>query len=169
MLLTVSVLLGLMLSGRARTPRWPRFAVEDVHGDAGLLGGSFIAVHGLALLVDTYLPFSLSQLLIPGTSSYRPLATAFGVVAAELLAALALTNRYRRKISHRFWRRAHYLNFSVWAFALIHGVTAGTDTGTVWAGMLYTVCGSAVAGLTVWRVLGPTASRPVATKVSPSS
>jgi hypothetical protein len=90
--LTVSVALGLHLSGRARTRRWPRFALEDVHGFAGVLAGVFIAVHGLALLVDTHMPFSLLQLVVPGTSAYRPLATASGIVAAELLAALAVTN-----------------------------------------------------------------------------
>ena len=60
-----------------------------------------------ALLVDGYLPFSLGQVLIPATAPYRPLGASFGVVAAELLAALALTNRYRASLSYRFWRRAH--------------------------------------------------------------
>ena len=37
--LTVGVLLGLGLSGRARLKEWPRFAVEDVHRFVGLLAG----------------------------------------------------------------------------------------------------------------------------------
>jgi sulfoxide reductase heme-binding subunit YedZ len=169
-LLTVSVVLGLAVSGKARSARWPRFAIEDVHGFAGMLGGVFIGVHGLALLVDSYMPFSLSQLLVPGTSSYRPLAVALGVVAAELLAALALTNRFRKEIPYRVWRRAHYLNFVVWSFALLHGLLAGSDAGTVWAELLYTLCGGVVAGLAVWRLLGPERSgREIATETSPAS
>src|SRR5262249_62155938 len=81
-LLTLSVALGLAVSGKARSALWPRFAIEDVHGFAGVLCGIFIVLHGFALLVDSYVPFSLSQLLIPGTSSYRPLAVALGVLAA---------------------------------------------------------------------------------------
>ena len=167
--LTSSVALGLLMSGRARSARWPRFALEDIHGFAGLVGGVFIALHGLALLVDSYLPFTAFQLVIPGTAPYRPLATAAGVIAAELLVALALTNRLRRQIPHHLWRRAHYLNFAVWLLALVHGLTAGADTGTAWAEVLYTLCAATVAGLTVWRLLGPTAPRPALRDVSPSS
>ena len=94
-----------------------------------------------------------ASLLVPGTSPYRPLAVAAGVVAAELLVALALTNRYRQRLSYRFWRRAHYLNFAVWALALVHGVTAGTDSDTAWAFLVYAAAVAAVAGLTAWRAL----------------
>lgn len=87
-LLTIAVVLGLTLSGRAKLRYWPRFAIEDVHRFAGLLTGTFISLHVLTLFVDSYLPFSLTQLVVPGASTYRPLSTALGVVAAELLLAL---------------------------------------------------------------------------------
>lgn len=77
------------------------------------------------------MPFSLAQILVPGTASHRPLPTALGVVAVELLAALAVANHYRKRLPHRFWRRTHYLEFAVWALALVHGITSGTDSGTV--------------------------------------
>jgi methionine sulfoxide reductase heme-binding subunit len=150
-LLTASVVIGLLLSGHARLQRWPRFALEDVHGFVGLLAGSFILLHGAALLVDSYLPFSLRNLLVPGTAPYRPLAVAAGVIAAELLAALAITNRFRKALPHPFWRRAHYLNFAVWALALVHGITAGTDTRSLWAIVIYLTTAAVVGGLTAAR------------------
>jgi predicted ferric reductase len=153
-LLTASVVLGLALSGRARLKHWPRFAVEDVHRFAGLLAGTFVGIHVLALLLDTYVPFSPAQILVPGTASYRPLETALGVVALELLAALAVANRYRKRLPYSFWRHAHYLEFAVWALALVHGITSGTDSGTPWAVLLYGMATGSVAGLLVWRVLG---------------
>jgi methionine sulfoxide reductase heme-binding subunit len=137
LLLTASVAAGLLLSGRARLERWPRFALEDVHGYLGFLAGTFIAIHGGSLLLDHVVPFSLSHLLVPGTAGYRPLDVAFGVVAAELLAALAVTNHYRKRISHGLWRRLHMLNLAVWGLALVHGLTAGTDANTTWALTLY--------------------------------
>jgi predicted ferric reductase len=152
-LLTLATLAGLLLAGRAQTKRWPRFAVEDVHRYLGLLTGIFIWLHVLVLLVDSYLPFSLAQLAVPGLSSYRPLPTALGVVGAELLLALAITNRFRRRLPYAFWRRAHYVNFAVWALSLAHGVTAGADGDTAWALALYAGCGGAVAAGTVWRAL----------------
>jgi methionine sulfoxide reductase heme-binding subunit len=152
-LLTSSVVAGLMLSSRDRLKHWPRFALEDVHRFLGLLAGSFIVLHGGALLLDSYLPFTLGSLLIPGTAPYRPLWVALGIVGAELLVALAIANRYRTQIGHRFWKRTHYLNFAVWALALVHGLGAGTDTATPWAVAIYVVSASLVVGLTVRRVL----------------
>ena len=152
-LLTSTVALGLIMSGRARLPRWPRFAVEDVHRFASLLTWSFVGIHVLGLLVDTYLPFSIWNLVIPGSAPYRPLATALGVVALELLAALAVANLLRSRISHSLWRRTHYLNFAVWLLVLVHGVTAGADSDTAWALGIYVTAAALVSGLTAWRIL----------------
>jgi predicted ferric reductase len=152
-LLTLAVVAGLTLSGRARLRYWPRFAVEDVHRFLGLLTGTFIGLHIFTLLIDSYMPFSLTQVLVPGASSYRPLYTAFGVVATELLLALAITNHYRKRLSYGFWRRAHYLNFAVWGLALIHGIAAGTDRGATWASLIYIAAAAAVAGMVAWRAL----------------
>jgi methionine sulfoxide reductase heme-binding subunit len=156
-LLSVSVILGLLLYGRAKLSGWPRFALEDLHRFVGLLAGTFIVIHVGSLLVDSYLPFSLTDILVPGTAPYRPVSVAFGVIAAELLAALAVTNHYRKALSHRFWRRAHYLNFAVWVLALVHGIAAGTDRGTTWALALYISTASVVAGLTASRFAEPAA------------
>jgi sulfoxide reductase heme-binding subunit YedZ len=152
-LLTASVVLGLLLSRRDRFESWPRFALEDVHRFVGLLAGTFIVIHGGALLFDGYLPFSLTNLLVPFTAPYRPLEVAAGVVAAELLAALALTNRYRDSLPYGFWRRAHYLNFAVWLLAFVHGITAGTDATTPWAISIYLASAAMVAALTAGRFL----------------
>lgn len=152
LMLSASVIVGLMLSGRARLEHWPRFALEDVHRFLGILAGTFVVVHGGALLLDSVVPLSLSQLLVPGTDSYRPLAVACGVVGAELLAALAVTNHYRKRVPYRWWRRAYMLNFAVWALAVVHGLTAGTDATTTWALVLYAGSAWFVLALLVHRM-----------------
>jgi len=58
-LLTGGVLLGVLLAGRARLPRWPQFAVTDVHRFVALLTGVFIALHIYALLLDRYVHTSV--------------------------------------------------------------------------------------------------------------
>jgi methionine sulfoxide reductase heme-binding subunit len=152
--LSIVVSLGLTLGKKAQSSRWPRFSVEEVHRFGGLLVGSLIGVHVLAIAADSFLPFSLTQLLVPFTSSYRPLWTGLGIAAAELLLALAITNHYRRRVPYRFWRRAHYLNFAVWGFASLHGLMAGTDRGAAWLAILYGVSVATVLMLLLWRFGG---------------
>ncbi len=155
LLLTVVVALGVAMAGRApgrRWKRWPMFAVEDVHRAGGLLVGSFIALHVGAIAIDSFLPFSLSQLAIPLTSHYRPVWTALGIVAAELLLALAITNRYRGRMPRRWWRAAHYANFAVWIAATLHGLGSGTDRGAPWMIATFALAAAAVASAVTWRV-----------------
>jgi sulfoxide reductase heme-binding subunit YedZ len=152
--LSIVVSLGLTLGKKAQSSRWPRFSVEEVHRFGGLLVGSLIGVHVLAIAADSFLPFSLTQLIVPFTSSYRPLWTGLGIAAAELLLALAITNHYRRRLPYRFWRRAHYLNFAVWGFASLHGLMTGTDRGAPWLAILYGVSVATVLMLLLWRFGG---------------
>jgi sulfoxide reductase heme-binding subunit YedZ len=149
--LSIVVCLGLTLGGKAQSRRWPRFSVEDVHRFGGLLVGSLIGVHVLTIAADSFLPFSLTQLLVPFTSSYRPLWTGLGIAAAELLLALAITNHYRKRLPYSFWRKAHYLNFAVWTLASVHGLMSGTDRGAAWLAILYGVSVASVLMLLVWR------------------
>jgi sulfoxide reductase heme-binding subunit YedZ len=155
LLLTFTVGIGIGLAGRARVPGFPRFAVNDLHRFAGILTGSFIAVHVAGILLDSYVHFSVPQVVIPFAASYRDVAVALGIVAAELLIALAVTNRLRKVLPRRIWRRAHYLNFAVWALATIHGITAGTDNGTVWLIAIYVTAIATVGGLAYWRFAEP--------------
>jgi sulfoxide reductase heme-binding subunit YedZ len=151
-LLSVVVALGLLLSGRRRLPRWPRFALEDVHRFAGILTGMFVALHVATIAIDSYTPFSLAALVVPFVSSYRPLPVALGIVSAELLVALAVTNRLRNRVlSYRVWRRLHHLGFAVWATAALHGITAGTDRASGWLLVPYAVSLAAIGLLAAAR------------------
>jgi methionine sulfoxide reductase heme-binding subunit len=102
----------------------------------------------------------VSGLLVPFTTSYRPLWTGLGVVAAELLLALAVTNHYRKRISYSLWRRLHYLNFAVCIAATIHGLGAGTDTGSTAFLIMYTVTAGAIAALALRRFVPKPAASP---------
>jgi methionine sulfoxide reductase heme-binding subunit len=153
-LLSAVVVFGLSLAGRKKLKIWPRFAVEDVHRFGGLLVGTFIAVHVVTIAIDSYLPFSVTSIVVPLVSSYRPFWIALGIVAAELLLALAVVNHYRNtRFSYTFWRRAHYLNFGVWIAATLHGLGSGTDRSSWWLVTITTVAVAAVSGATLLRIL----------------
>jgi methionine sulfoxide reductase heme-binding subunit len=162
--LTLTVSIGMSMGGKAQSRLWPKFATEDVHRVGGLLVGSLIGVHVLTIALDSFLPFSITQLVVPLTASYRPLWTGLGISAAELLLALAITNHYRKRLPYRFWRRAHYLNFVVWSAASLHGIFAGTDRSSLWLAAIYAVSIGGVASILFWRFAGAALrSRGVAT------
>ena len=164
-LLTAVVCLGMTMAGRKQLDRWPRFALEDVHRFGGLLVGGFVAIHVLTIAVDVYLPFPVTALVVPFAARYRPLFTALGIVGAELLLALAITNHYRSRLPYRFWRRAHYLNVAVWTAATVHGLGSGTDRTTPWLLAIFTASVAAVLGVGSWRALRerPVPLRPLPT------
>ena len=155
LLLSGVVLVGLTMSGKKTLPNWPRFAVEDVHRFGGMLVGTFVSIHVLAIAVDSWLPFSIGSLVVPFASRYRPLWVGLGIAAAELLLAIAVTNHYRQRMRYRTWRRIHYLNFAVWAAATLHGLGSGTDRSAFWALALYAAAAAAVAAAVVWRFTRP--------------
>jgi sulfoxide reductase heme-binding subunit YedZ len=153
LLVSSSVLLGLLMAGRTRFV-WPRFAVEEVHRFLATLAGVFVVLHGGSLLLDSVVPIGLGQLLVPFTSSYRPLAVGLGVCAAELMAAVGISNALRPRIPHRVWRRLHYLTFAVWILSSLHGILAGTDAGDPWFVGIVAGTMSAVA-VAAWARLAP--------------
>jgi methionine sulfoxide reductase heme-binding subunit len=150
--LSTSVAFGIALAGRATLPGLPRFGVEEVHRFLGLLAGTFIAVHIVGIALDTTVPFSLSQLVVPFSASYRPLWTGLGVVAVELLLALAITNRLRGRIPYRVWRRAHMLNLVVWIAATGHGVMSGSDRDQAWLLAIYSLAAITIAAALAFRI-----------------
>jgi hypothetical protein len=150
-LLTLVVLLGTGLAARLSRLQ-PRLAVENVHRFASLLAATFVAVHVVAIAIDSWLPFTLRQLLVPLAARYRPVWTAAGIVAAELMLAIGIANRLRGRIPYRLWRRIHYGTLVVWAAATVHAVGAGTDRGAPWLVALVAVLGGVAAGAIAWRL-----------------
>jgi len=144
LLLSASVVLGVSMSARWRLS-WPRFALEQIHRFVSILTGVFIAMHGLGLLLDQVVPFSLGQVLVPFTSSYRPFAVGLGVASAELLVAIAVTNALRGHIGQRLWRRVHYLTIVVWLGTTGHVLLTGTDRQEPWFLALVAVAVASVA------------------------
>ncbi|MGZ4334177.1 MAG: ferric reductase-like transmembrane domain-containing protein [Gaiellaceae bacterium] len=131
LLLSSSVLLGVLMAGKTSF-KWPRFAVEEVHRFLAILTGVFIVLHGGSLLLDSVVPIGLAQELIPFASPYRPLAVGLGVCAAELIAAVGISNALRRRLPHGTWRKLHYLTLPAWLLASLHGILAGTDARDPW-------------------------------------
>jgi len=157
-LLTASVLAGLVLKSRPFGSRLRPATVTDVHRFLSLLGLGFLAVHGVALVLDRAVEIPLLALLVPGVADYRPLWTGLGVVAAELMVLLVASFSLRRLIGARNWRRLHWASYATFALASVHGIAAGSDSGRPWALGVYLGALAAVAAATGWRILVPPAA-----------
>ncbi|HXV32427.1 MAG TPA: ferric reductase-like transmembrane domain-containing protein [Gaiellaceae bacterium] len=154
-LLTASVLAGLIVKARPLGTSVRPAAVVDLHRFLALLGLGALVLHGAALALDDAVDIGLAALLVPGASPYRPLPTALGVLAAELMVLIYVSFSLRRRIGQKAWRSLHWLTYLVFAFATLHGLAAGTDSGRSWALALYGAAVGAVLGAVAWRLLVP--------------
>ncbi len=154
-LLTGAVLVGLALSLKYQSPRWPRLINSEWHNYLTLLSTVFLGVHVLAVAVDPYTHFGLAELLVPLASHYRPFWMALGIVGLSLGTAIGVSTLIRPLIGYKVWRRLHVLTLVVYALATVHGLFTGTDTLTWWGWALYICSIVPVAVLTAIRLLGP--------------
>src|SRR5436305_8519519 len=144
-LLTASVLFGILGPLRFAAPRWLRFAIDMLHRDVSLLVLVVLAVHIVTSVLDSFAPIQLTDAIIPFVSAYRPLWMGLGALAFDLLVALVITSLLRRQIGYRGWRAIHWLAYASWPVAVLHGLGTGTDTKVWWMLILTVACVAAVA------------------------
>jgi predicted ferric reductase len=153
-LLWLSMVCGLIMTNRlARV--WPGGPTAfDLHQHASLLGLAFALFHGLILLGDHYINFTLVGLLTPfGAGDYRPLWVGLGQIGFYVLALVSLSFYVRKNIGQRAWRLIHLGSFALFVLALAHGLASGTDSGDPWVAGLYWASGASVLFMTVYRVI----------------
>lgn len=151
--LAADVILGLGLSTRLGDRWLPRGAAVELHRRLGGLALGLTAGHALLLLGDAAVRFDLLALLVPGTSAYRRLPVAVGVLAAYAAVVVQVSFGLRARLGARTWRRLHHLSFVALVGALAHGLAAGTDTGRPAMRVLYVLIASVVGALVTWRLL----------------
>lgn len=170
--LTLTVILGLLQSIARTTGERMSWFVVELHTFVAVLTGVLIAGHLLTLLVDPFLPFSLTNILIPGNQPYKPFAVNLGVFAFYSMLAVLLSSYVRTRISYGLWRAIHYVSFGAFVLVTLHGWLAGSDAVTNWAPALYVGSGAAVGYLLFVRIFTEDRPRmsvaPVYNKVSRS-
>src|ERR1035441_6965355 len=164
-LLTGTVVLGILTAGRVRSRSWPAFAQADLHKRVSLLAMAFLALHVLTAVVDTYVHVGWASVLVPFVSPYRPLWTGLGTVGVDLLAAVAISSALRQRISARTWRGIHWLAYGSWPVAMAHSLGMGTDAAKLWMDVLAAVCPVPVVGSLAWRISEHQKSREQACRV----
>jgi len=152
LLLTITVVLGVLTAGRLRTKRWPAFANAELHKRLSIITVVFLAIHILTSVLDTYVHIGWASVVVPFPSSYQPFWTGLGTVGVDLLLAVMISSALRQRISPRLWRGLHWLAYGSWPVALAHALGMGSDAKYAWLQALAAACIAAVAAAVVWRV-----------------
>ena len=153
LLLTASVLLGVLTAGRFSTARWPRFLTAGLHRNLSLLVLVFLALHVSTTVLDSYVSIPVTAAFVPFISAYKTFWLGLGAIALDLLLALLATSLVRNRLSLRSWRRVHWLAYACWPIGLAHGLGIGTDRDTTWVFALTIGCASMVAAAATWRLV----------------
>ncbi len=124
------------------------FAAHTFSLRTGLL---LITAHVLLLAVDTYNPFSWTELLIPLASESKPVAYGLGILAFYLILFLAVNSEVISLLGKKRWHLLHLLAYPAFLAAMIHGIAAGTDSSEPWAFAFYSVTGGIILVLTFLR------------------
>lgn len=152
-LLTGSLVLGVVDVRRLSSPNWPRFMIDSLHRSVSLLALVFLAVHILTSVLDSFVSISLVNAVVPFTGSYRPLWLGLGAVAFDLMLAVVITSLLRGRIGYGTWRAVHWLAYATWPLALVHGLGTGSDVNSTWLLVLSALCALAVVAAVLSRVL----------------
>ncbi len=152
-LMTLSMLAGLTLTTRPLGRRVSGSTVMEIHRSLTIGGLVAVGVHGIALVADRTVDISWLDLVVPGMLPYRPVWTAAGIIAGELMLILAVSFRLRRRIGMHAWRTLHRAAFAMFSLATLHGVLAGTDSSSPWMRWVYVTAIATVAGGVAFRIL----------------
>jgi sulfoxide reductase heme-binding subunit YedZ len=151
-LLTLSVVAGLVLKSRPFAQLKPAY-VTETHRTLALLSLGALGLHAVSLVLDETVRVSLAALVVPGLVDYRPVWTAAGVLAGDLVLLVIASFWVRRRIGMKNWRRLHWTTYAVFTLATVHGLFAGTDSRSLVS--LYVGAVLTVVFATAWRALVP--------------
>jgi methionine sulfoxide reductase heme-binding subunit len=151
-LLTLTMVLGLVTTTRARARNWPGFAQQELHRRLSMIAVVFLGVHVLTSVLDTYVHIGWIAVVVPFTSHYDTFWVGVGAVALDLMIAVFVTSLLRERMRPGTWRAVHWLAYASWPVALAHTFGMGTDAGETWVIALGVACGLAVAAALAWRL-----------------
>jgi methionine sulfoxide reductase heme-binding subunit len=138
-LLSLTVLLG-MSSTSSFWDKWKmRKLMTQMHQYAALLVFPFLFFHLWGLYMDKTIPFHISQLLVPFTSSYRAIPTGFGTLTLYAWLLIIISSYFREKIGLKMWRTIHKLAFFMFIGVTFHGMMSGTDSSRHLVILVYAV------------------------------
>ncbi len=155
LLLWLSTLWGLGISTRILGKKLHGSFTYDFHQVISLLALGFMGIHIIILLFDKFTPFTLTQILVPFVSDYRPVWVGLGIISLYISLLVTVTFYMRGRIGSKAFRLIHTLSLAGFLGAAMHGLFSGTDSGLAAMQMVYAASiFSVVFLLTYWIAAG---------------
>ncbi|HKV86605.1 MAG TPA: ferric reductase-like transmembrane domain-containing protein [Candidatus Dormibacteraeota bacterium] len=150
-LLSSVVVLGIVGTVRAESPRWPLFLTTGLHRNLALTTLVFLVLHIVTAVIDPYTNLGWLAAIVPFSSYYRTLWLGLGVIGFELLVAIVVTSLVRGLLGQKTWRAVHWLTYAAWPVGIAHGLGTGTDVWSGWLIVLTALCVGAVTIAAAYR------------------
>lgn len=154
-LLTLSVVLGVLALGGRPGRGLPRFAVQQLHRNVALLALVALVAHVATAVLDTFVDIRWWHAVVPFGAAYEPLWVALGTLAVDVVLVVVVTSLLRTRLRRRAWHAVHLGAWAAWALALAHTLGIGSDLRepTPWAVLPTAACVLAVAVAAAYRLL----------------
>jgi sulfoxide reductase heme-binding subunit YedZ len=152
LLLWLSILFGLFQSTGLLRGRLHSAITLELHNTLAIWSLYATTFHMVILLWDRYIHFDLMGILVPFASTYRPVLTGLGSMAAYVGLAATVTTYFRRHLNPLLWRSIHLASLVAFLLALLHGALLGTDTRIRWISVCYVVSGLSLLPLLAYRI-----------------
>jgi DMSO/TMAO reductase YedYZ heme-binding membrane subunit/ferredoxin len=127
--LWLAIMLGLALARGWTMTSMKHSSLLAFHGSAALIGLTLGIVHGFAQIAPADTSVRLVDVLVPFTNPVDPFGIGVGVIALEIMTALAISMTMQKLMGFHRWRALHSLAYAAYTLATGHILISGTETG----------------------------------------
>lgn len=133
---SLSLVCGML--SRMSAPKKNKGLLSSIHMSSSWSGLFSTLAHVLVLLISHYQPYTIKEIIVPFTSHYQNLASAFGTLAFFIIIIVLFTSDVLiGKMNKSLWKWIHLTVFPAWLLMLLHGVMMGTDRRAWWSLSVY--------------------------------
>lgn len=150
-LLTSVVVLGTLVSNRVGGKKVGRFEFNELHRSLSLVAMTFLVIHVVTTVIDTYAPTGWLSAFVPFVSRYERVGVAVGTAAIDLMLAVWVSSLFKSRVRPETWRYIHWLSWLAYVAAIAHTFLIGADSRSDWGLALTSTCAAAVAVAALWR------------------
>jgi sulfoxide reductase heme-binding subunit YedZ len=152
--LAIGICLGISYSMPILPASWKK-TMYKLHNFFTIGGTAMGLLHGVITVIDTYMPYTWNEVLIPFTSEQHPILNGLGTISGYLMLIVIFTSDIRNKLKKSVWFVLHVMAYPSFFMAFIHGYFLGTDTSNPAVHAMYLVTIAAVLGVSVLRGFVP--------------
>ncbi|GIL33953.1 ferric reductase-like transmembrane domain-containing protein [Phycicoccus sp. DTK01] len=150
---TLTVVLGVLATGRSVSRWWPRFVTQGLHRGLAAVSVLLLLAHALVAVVDEFVDIRWWQAVVPFGATYEPLWLGLGTLALDLTVVVVATSLARSRLPHRLWFVLHLTTYAAWVAGVVHGLGIGTDADLGWSVAITAACVAAVVVAALGRVV----------------